>query len=275
MPGADTKSSSSVTLSEERLRQEGARALRRLCETGAILVIAPAMDKAVIVRELEGREPTRMGIVDKLVAEAIALKGWIRCLKAGRITRYAISRAGREALSHLLHDEGVEDDGEDGTLSGVPGAAGSATRKRYGTSETPLAGLARRKDLQGNPFLSDDLVRVGERLREDFELAQMGPRVAQNWESFLIGGVSTAGAAQDGQPAGARAARDRVAGALRDLGPGLGDVALRCCCYLEGLERIEKRMGWSARSGKIVLRIALQRLKRHYDALGTAGRMIG
>ena len=37
-------------------------------------------------------------------------------------------------------------------------------------------------------FLSDDLVRVGERLREDFELAQMGPRVAQNWDRFLTSG---------------------------------------------------------------------------------------
>jgi len=66
-----------------------------------------------------------------------------------------------------------------------------------------------------------------------------------------------------------------VAGALRDLGPGLGDVALRCCCYLEGLELAERRMGWSARSGKVVLRIALQRLKRHYDGLGAAAAMIG
>ena len=57
------------------------------------------------------------------------------------------------------------------------------------------------------------------------------------------------------------AARDQIA----DLGPGLGDMVLRCCGFLEGLEAAEKRMGWSARSGKIVLRIALQRLKRHYD----------
>ncbi|MCB1366035.1 MAG: helix-turn-helix domain-containing protein, partial [Rhodobacteraceae bacterium] len=74
---------------------------------------------------------------------------------------------------------------------------------------------------------------------------------------------------------GAAAARDRVARALADLGPGLSDVALRCCCHLEGLEQAERRMGWSARSGKIVLRIALQRLRRHYDETHAAGRMIG
>ena len=56
---------------------------------------------------------------------------------------------------------------------------------------------------------------------------------------------------------------------------GLGDVVLRCCCHLEGLESAEKHMGWSARSGKVVLRIALQRLRRHYDRLGDDGDLMG
>jgi hypothetical protein len=51
---------------------------------------------------------------------------------------------------------------------------------------------------------------------------------------------------------------------------------LRCCCFLEGLETAEQRMGWSARSGKIVLRIGLQRLRRHYDeTYGRSGPLIG
>jgi hypothetical protein len=55
----------------------------------------------------------------------------------------------------------------------------------------------------------------------------------------------------------------------------LADVAYHCCCLLEGLEVTEKAMGWSAWSGKIVLRIALQRLKRHYEEQGKFGPMIG
>ena len=64
--------------------------------------------------------------------------------------------------------------------------------------------------------------------------------------------------------------------ALDALGPGLADVALRCCCYLEGVAKAETRMGWSARSGKVVLRIALMQLHRHYeDTTGPGGGLIG
>ena len=119
-------------------------------------------------------------------------------------------------------------------------------------------------------------MEAAERLREDFELAQMGPRVAQNWERFLTGGDRGGFQNDAGLAQGPRAARDRVAAALRDLGPGLGDVALRVCCFLEGIEAAEQRMGWAARSGKIVLRIALQRLRRHYDeTYGKHGPLIG
>jgi hypothetical protein len=52
-------------------------------------------------------------------------------------------------------------------------------------------------------------------------------------------------------------------------------VVLECCCRLQGLETAEKKLGWSARSGKIVLRIALQRLRQHYDSLGDKGGLIG
>ncbi|MDW4497773.1 DUF6456 domain-containing protein [Sulfitobacter sp. D35] len=273
-------------VSEATLLAEAGRVLRRLCETGAVLAVAADMEKAVIVREGPGGT-TRTGVVERATAEALALKDWITAQTAGRITRYTVTPAGRAALEDMLAEES-------GTA--VPGFAdaqatfvdrnawadrgngdeGRTRRARYNLSESPLTALARRRDKDGAPFLDDAFVRAGERLREDFELAQMGPRVAQNWESFLTGGVRPTQPGAAGGGRGPEAAAARVAAALDDLGPGLADVALRCCCYLEGLETAEKRMGWSARSGKIVLRIALMRLKRHYDeTLGPGGPLIG
>jgi hypothetical protein len=129
--------------------------------------------------------------------------------------------------------------------------------------ESPLGWLASRRGADGAPFLAQDEVEAGERLRDDFESAQMGPRVTQDWRGFLT--PRDGGRGPGGGPAeGPMHARDRLSRALADLGPGLADVALRACCFLEGLEATERRMGWSARSGKVVLKIALQRLSLHY-----------
>ena len=62
---------------------------------------------------------------------------------------------------------------------------------------------------------------------------------------------------------------------LRAMGPGLADILVGCCCFEEGLEDFESRQGWSARSGKIVLRIALQRLAHYYDTSPEDEAMIG
>ena len=274
---------------ETKLNREGRRVLRRLCETGAVLIVGADLDRAVVMRTLPGGQTARTAIVDREIAQAMALKDWISCTKKSKISQYEITKAGRLALKRLLAEQELLKDNagfaeapsvfgeqhrEWGEKEIVDEAGQKPRTTRYNLAESPLATLARRRDKDGTPFLSSDLVTAGERLREDFEIAQMGPRVAQNWEKFLTGGSRGTGAGDASDRSGN--ARDRVSLALRDLGPGLGDVVLRCCCFLEGMEAAEKRMGWSARSGKIVLRIALQRLKRHYDeAYGPHGPMIG
>ncbi|MGI1663291.1 DUF6456 domain-containing protein [Palleronia sp. KMU-117] len=275
--------------------REARRILRRLNEPGSCLAVALDMEKAVVVRETGDGQTLRTGIVERAVAEALALKDWIACQPSadgapqGRVTRYRITSTGRIALKRMIAQEdqaraGFSDAGaafghqhRDFAARDVAGGDGQPGRRlRYNAAESPLVTLARRREKDGTPFLSDDLVAAGERLREDFELAQMGPRTTQNWDKFLTGGTSQGPAGSDGGRAeGPKAARDRVSAALADLGPGLGDVVLRCCCFLEGMEAAERRMGWSARSGKIVLRIALQRLKRHYDTRGGWSPLIG
>ncbi len=258
------------------LDREGRRVLRRLAEPGALLAIAPDMDRAVVLRDTGGGRTIRTAVVDRAVAQAFVLQDWIAVRSRGRVTTYDLTAVGRAALRRMV-DAPAEDAGDQHRVWGerVVVDAQGARRLRHNLAESPIAMLGRRRDKDGKPFLEADHVQAGERLREDFEAAQMGPRVAQNWERFLTAGADRGGIPEQA-PRGSAGARDRVALALRELGPGLGDVALRVCCFLEGVEIAEKRMGWASRSGKIVLRIALTRLKRHYDdTYGKSGPLIG
>ena len=272
-----------VGLTQARIDQEAKRILRRLCEQGAVLAVAREMETSVVVRETSEGEQLRTAVVDREIAQAMALKEWIHCPEPEtRIARYFITNTGRSALRRLTAEDenrasgflekrnnAETDAGWD--IAEIEGVVQQPAR--YHATESPLVGLARRKDRDGQPFLKRELVAAGERLREDYELSQVGMPPVESWEAFVFEGAVAL--PTDG-PAGSIAARDRVKHALSDLGPGLGDVVLRCCCFLEGLEQTEKKMGWSARSGKIVLRIALQRLMRHYDETqGQYGPMIG
>lgn len=274
----DKPVSTEITLTEERLKRHATRVLRRLCETGAVLAVAAEMDKAVVVRETAAGA-NRTAVADRDVAEAMALNAWIQCDSSGRVSRYRITSAGRAMLAQFLAEQenaalGLTELVDGAGCADAAGATADPKRRhRYISSESPLVLLSRRRDKGGERFLSDGLVRAGEQLREDFEMAHFGDPKGQNWDAFLTGEPNVVPLGRDAT--NVRAARTRVIGALRELGPGLGDMALRCCCFLEGLERAEKDMGWSARSGKIVLRIALQRLKRHYDALGDAAGLMG
>ncbi|WP_439144110.1 DUF6456 domain-containing protein [Planktotalea sp.] len=247
------------------MEQQTLRILRRLCEAGSVLAVAEGMDTAVVVRENQSGATNKTASVSAEFVAVLALNAWVECANPGRISRYKITAAGRAKLAELS-EAGMTQSLKLGGHYGQKTSEDSQTRRvRYNTAESPVAALARRKDKDGAPFLDDTLVTAAERLREDFELAQLGPRVAQNWDNFLTAGADVNSPSSGSTGGAPSAARERVAKALRYLGPGLGDVALRCCCYLEGLESAEKRMGWSARSGKIVLRIALLRLRQFYE----------
>ena len=263
-------------LSDEQLKREACRVLGHLSAPAALLAVVADMEKAVIVRETEGGDTTRRAVLDRAVAEALAFNGWIACEDAGKILKYRITSSGRTALGKMMAEAEMQalGMGEHQAAFSFDARAsqnGFAQRgARLPASETPLALLARRRDREGRLFLSSDLVNVGERMHEDFVLTGLNSRRDETWDQFIC-------RAQSETPDAPQAARaqNRMVSALRDLGPGLGDAVLRCCCCLEGLELTEKRMGWSARSGKIVLRIALQRLKRHYAALGEDGALVG
>ena len=250
------------------LETHSAEVLTRLGQPGAVLAVAEGMENAVVLREgdpVEAKLP-----VPRALAGAMALLGWISCTRPGRLSRYQITQNGRNALTRIVaqnenkartraeHAEGRQ------ARSG-PAPTPGLRRQRYSGAETPLDMLARLMDKNGDPFLPPDLVLTGKRLREDYEVAQVGQHLAQGAAYFGADDCST-GDNRGWSSQSAREAQNRAMGALTALGPGLSDIALRCCCYLEGLEAAERQLGWSARSGKIVLRIALQQLQSYYQA---------
>ncbi|OUS08624.1 hypothetical protein A9Q96_04090 [Rhodobacterales bacterium 52_120_T64] len=270
----NTHMATAAPLSEVDIARHARRILRRLCETGAYLLIAPQMEVAAVFKETVPGRPTRIAVVDRSFARTFALKEWIAGEQLGKLGRYKITSMGRSALKRMIAED-RQSRGEDAGNTPfqeqhkefgervVKIHDGSGRKNvRFNFAESPLTLLARKKDKSGAMYLSPELLEAGERLREDFEQAQLGPRVAQNWDRFLTSG----GGGWNGgtEFSGSTNARDRVSGALKALGPGLADVALRVCCFLEGMEKAEKRLGWSARSGKVVLKIALQRLADHY-----------
>ncbi len=141
-------------------------------------------------------------------------------------------------------------------------------------AESPLAWLARRRGRDGRALVAPHQLLAGERLRAEFTQAQLMPRTTSSWESPLSSGRR--GVSSDPGSSSADtvvAARQRVHRALDAAGPEFAGLLLDVCCFLKGLEEVERERLWPARSAKVVLQLALERLARHYGYGGeTRGR---
>jgi hypothetical protein len=228
------------------------RALEKLAEPESFLMIATGATRAgVFCRRNRFRRPLALLTLES--AASLAARDWIRSTSRTAVSaKYVITEAGRDWLRRsAATSRSVEPD--------APSADPAEDAPRASLAEPPVAWLARRAGADGRPFLEPAEVEAGERLREDFEHACPSPAGEDDWRALLTGA---------GVGPGDGAARARLAAALTALGPGLADAAFSVCCRGDALGAVERRLGWSARSAKVVLRIALERLAAHYA--GTA-----
>jgi hypothetical protein len=131
-------------------------------------------------------------------------------------------------------------------------------------AESPLARLRVRGMIE--PAQYD----AGERLRRDFTLAHLMPRLCADLSSPISNGRG--GAKMMAQAETVIAAKQRFRLAMSAVGPGLSDLLFDVCCHLRGLESIEGSNNWPVRSGKVVLQIALDRLAVHYGLVSPVAR---
>lgn len=144
------------------------------------------------------------------------------------------------------------------TVEGPRRGGGVAKRKRSVTmnlAESPLSWLHARG------HIDDRLLDAGERLRADYERAQLGPSVTMSWDVVRIKGSGDRGLTPTERQ---MAARDRFNGALAKAGKGLEDILWRVVCGGETIPVAEKGLQWPARSGKLVLKLALDRVADFY-----------
>jgi hypothetical protein len=131
--------------------------------------------------------------------------------------------------------------------------------------ESPVTWLKARK------IIDAVQCEAGERLRRDYTLAQLSPRLGVDFTApIVLGQRGTAREATITETA--LAAKQRFARAMKTVGPGLSDLLFDVCCHLIGLEDAERQFGWPLRAGKVVLAIALDRLALHYGLKITGPR---
>ncbi|HEX2216538.1 MAG TPA: DUF6456 domain-containing protein [Xanthobacteraceae bacterium] len=135
---------------------------------------------------------------------------------------------------------------------------------RMDQGESPLVWLARRKGRDGQPLIAPDQLLAGERLRAEFTRAQLMPRVTSNWAAPVGGSARGSGGSPATLADTVVAARQRVRWALAAVGPEFSGLLLDICCFLKGLEDVERERRWPPRSAMIVLQLGLDRLARHY-----------
>ncbi|WP_338445718.1 DUF6456 domain-containing protein [Pelagerythrobacter marensis] len=153
----------------------------------------------------------------------------------------------RRLAERELTGEGPRRDGD---------ARGKRRTVTVNLAESPLSWLHARG------HLDDRLFAAGECLRADYERAQLSPGVTMRWDPVRIKvpGGAPALAATERQIA----AKQRFDGALAQAGRGLSDILWRVVCGCESLPDAERALAWPARSGKVVLRIALDRVADYY-----------
>ncbi len=125
-------------------------------------------------------------------------------------------------------------------------------------AESPLGWLLARGLVTKRQF------DAGERLRSDWERAQLAPRVTMSWDAAPVS-RGRGGSSSEPDLTGARIdAKRRFDDAIAAAGPGLADILWRVVCAGDGMRQAETALGWPARAGKVVLTLALDRVAAYY-----------
>lgn len=222
-------------------------ALVDLSRPTAYLALTDKLPRAVIMTRHNDQQQ-QIGTVSTKDAHWLFDHGYIELTREGRISIYKIAAQGRYAVENMARAERAP--------------VFQSTPKLRRLRETPIQMLARKKGVDGKKYLKENHVKSALILLSDYKLAE--------FDLHPVGSVAEVINYQYSSETDASilSAHKRLCGALSLLQEDMANIALRCCCLQEGVETAERALAWPARSGKIVLRIALALLSEHYRETG-------
>ena len=241
-------------LTDNEVKREARRILRKLAGAGARLSPVAHGQYAIIRRG--DPDSGRVKLSAHLAGE-FHRRNWLQSL-AEAPENYVLSEAGNAWIAAEI--SGTDCFAAQHQLLGlrlIRNETGEEQLVAVNEGESPLGWLKARG------MIDAVQLEAGERLRRDFTVAQLAPRLGVDWSAPIISGSR-------GSLTGPMltdivlAAKQRFSRALSTVGPGLSDLLFEVCCHLTGLEAMENANGWPRRSGKVVLQIALDRLAAHY-----------
>ncbi|TCD14098.1 DUF6456 domain-containing protein [Oricola cellulosilytica] len=241
-------------MSDARMQKRAMRFLRMLERRDAKLEATG--DPETLLMRFEGDRAVR---TPRATIDAM-LRGGSVGLREGRLR---VTDAGRAALTRWSGGSFQAQHGE--RMGKEASSDGRSIEVTVNLDESPLSSLAHMRRSDGTAWLERRELGAGERLRVDFEQAMLQPRVTALWEGSQVAGNRRKWRNEMMTfPDRVLAARRRVDAAVTAVGPDLGGPLLDICCFLKGLEQVERERGWPRRSAKLMLKTALCALDRHY-----------
>lgn len=232
-----------------------ARLLAALCASVQARLM-PDGDGYLLTGAADGRiRRVSADVVRNLLARGLLCRAQGEAVAASELAASWMKRRGSEKLAFRRQHDAVEP-------TRLPGPEGVDVLVNL--DESPVATLARRPATGGGPWLQPHAVAAAERLRRDFEIGNLQPRVTANWSASVATLRRSDGSGMADLTEAAISARRRFDRAMLAVGPELAGVLIDICCLLKGLETVERERQWPARSAKLVLRIALESLARHF-----------
>ena len=240
--------------------------LQALAKRDHVLELVPKSDGTRTLRVIKDGHavPGQREIIYSALMAALEL-GWLADGDTSGV-RWGLSQEGRVALRRARSaGDGAIQVNASAARETLPDVTAQTS---LNAAESPLAWLRRRKLKGGEPLISAVQFDAGERLRGDLWFAQLTPRVTANWSSAGGGTSKSGGGLGIDMRDNVVAAQQRVRRALSVVSPASAGLLLDVCGHLLGLEQIERSHGWPPRSGKVMLRNALDELARHYGLPG-------